>query len=50
MQTTWRLEPPRVRQLRLPVSTAAGGLAHGSSTLDKAVAAADLARDRRQAR
>jgi hypothetical protein len=42
--------PPRDGQLRLPVSTAAGGLAPGFSTLDEAVAAADLARNRRQAR
>jgi post-segregation antitoxin (ccd killing protein) len=41
---------PRVRRLRLPVSTAAGGLAPGFSTLDAAVRAANLARDRRQAR
>ena len=32
--------------LRLPVSTARGGLAPGFSTLDEAVAAADLDRDR----
>jgi hypothetical protein len=32
---------------RLPVSTAGGGLAPGFSTLDEAVAAADLERDRR---
>jgi predicted transcriptional regulator len=40
----------RVRRLRLPVSTAAGGLAPGFSTLDAAARAANLARDRRQAR
>jgi hypothetical protein len=40
----------RDRRLRLPVSTAAGGLAPGFSTLDEAVTAANLARDRRQAR
>jgi hypothetical protein len=39
----------RDRRLTLPVSTAAGGLAPGFSTLDEAVTAADLARDRRQA-
>jgi hypothetical protein len=42
--------PRRDRRLRLPVSTAAGGLAPGFSTLDEAVTAANLARDRRQAR
>ncbi|HLX09463.1 MAG TPA: ribbon-helix-helix protein, CopG family [Thermoanaerobaculia bacterium] len=41
---------PRDRRLTLPVSTAAGGLAPGFSTLDEAVAAADLAADRRQTR
>jgi hypothetical protein len=41
--------PPHDRRLRLPVSTAAGGLP-GFSTLDEAVTAANLARDRRQAR
>jgi hypothetical protein len=41
---------PRDRRLRLPVSTAAGGLAPGFSTLDEAVAAADLAADWRRAR
>jgi hypothetical protein len=40
----------RDRRLRLPVSTAAGSLAPGFSTLDEAVTAANLARDRRQAR
>jgi Ribbon-helix-helix protein, copG family len=43
-------KPPRGRRLRLPVSTAAGGLAPGFQTLDEAVTAADLARDRRQVR
>lgn len=40
--------PPAVtrrRRLRLPVSTATGGLAPGFSTLEEAVAAADLAGD-----
>ena len=41
---------PRDPRLRLPVSTAAGGLVPGFSTLDEAVAAADLAADRRRAR
>jgi len=36
---------PRRRRLRLPVSSAAGGLARGFSTLEDAVAAADLADD-----
>jgi len=39
--------PPRGSGLRLPVSAARGGLAPGFSTLDEAVAAADLDRDRR---
>lgn len=39
--------PPSGSRLRLPVSTARGGLAPGFSTLDEAVAAADLDRDRR---
>lgn len=40
---------PRQRssRLRLPVSTARGGLAPGFATLEAAVAAADLDRDRR---
>jgi hypothetical protein len=38
---------PYVRRLRLPESTAAGGLAPGFSTLDEAVKAANHARDRR---
>jgi uncharacterized protein DUF6364 len=38
------------RRLRLPVSTSAGGLAPGFSTLGEAVAAADLAADRRRVR
>jgi hypothetical protein len=42
--------PRRDRRLRLPVSTAVGGLAPEFSTLDEAVTAADLVRDRRQAR
>jgi hypothetical protein len=41
---------PRRRRLRLPVSSAAGGLAPGFSTLEDAMAAADLAEDRRRAR
>ncbi|HEX3555848.1 MAG TPA: ribbon-helix-helix protein, CopG family [Thermoanaerobaculia bacterium] len=41
---------PRRRRLRLPVSTAAGGLAPGFSTLANAVAAADLADDGLRAR
>jgi len=42
--------PPHDRRLRLPVASAKGGLAPGFSTLDEAVAAADLAEDRRHAR
>jgi predicted transcriptional regulator len=42
--------PPRRRRIRLPVATAAGGLAPGFSTLDEAVAAASLAADRHRAR
>ena len=38
------------RHMRLPVSSASGGLAPGFSTLEEAVAAADLAEDRRRAR
>ncbi|MFL6200069.1 MAG: DUF6364 family protein [Thermoanaerobaculia bacterium] len=41
---------PGRRRVRLPVSTASGGLAPGFSTLEEAVAAADLAEDRRRAR
>jgi hypothetical protein len=41
---------PYDRRLHLPVSTAAGGLLPGFSTLDEAVAAADLAADRQRAR
>jgi hypothetical protein len=41
---------PRRRRLRLPVSTSAGGLAPGFSSLEEAVAAADLVDDRRRAR
>jgi predicted transcriptional regulator len=39
----------REKRLRLPVSTAAGGLVPEFSTLEGAVAAADLAADRQQA-
>jgi predicted transcriptional regulator len=42
--------PPRRRRIRLPVATVAGGLAPGFSTLEEAVAAADLAADRRRVR
>ncbi len=38
---------PRRRRLRLPVSTSAGGLAPGFSTLEEAIAAANLADDQR---
>lgn len=38
---------PPDQRLRLPVSTAVGGLAPGFSTLEEAVASADLAEDRR---
>lgn len=41
---------PRRRRIRLPVSTSSGGLAPGFSTLEEAVAAADLADDRLRAR
>jgi hypothetical protein len=41
---------PRRQRLRLPVSTATGGLAPGFSTLQEAVDAADLAADRLVAR
>lgn len=41
---------PRKRRLHLPVSTSTGGLIPGFSTLEEAVAAADLADDRRQTR
>jgi len=41
--------PPR-RRLRLPVSSATGGLAPGFSTLKDAVAAADLTDDRLRVR
>jgi len=48
------LEKPRPalrrRGLRLPVSSVAGGLAPGFSTLEEAVAAADLAADQIRAR
>jgi hypothetical protein len=43
-------QPPGRRVIHLPVSMASGGLAPGFSTLDEAVAAADLAADRRRAR
>ena len=36
---------PRERRLRLPASTAKGGLVPGFATLDEAMAAADLAAD-----
>lgn len=41
---------PRRERIRLPVSSAAGGLAPGFVTLADAVAAADLADDQRRAR
>jgi hypothetical protein len=41
---------PRRRRLRLPVSTAAGGLTSGFSNLQDAIVAADLAADLRQTR
>lgn len=41
---------PSGQQFHLPVSTAKGGLAADFSTLDEAVAAADLARDQRRTR
>ena len=41
--------PQRRRRIRLPVSSASGGLAAGFSTLEEAVAAADLAEDLRRA-
>lgn len=41
---------PRRRRLRLPVSSANGGLAEGFSSLEEAVAAIDLAADLRQTR
>lgn len=41
---------PGRRRVRLPVSTASGGLVTGFSTLDEAIAAADLAEDRHRAR
>jgi hypothetical protein len=40
----------RRRRLRLPVSTATGGLAPGFSTLQEAIEAADLTADLRQTR
>jgi predicted transcriptional regulator len=49
-----RLDRPapskRRRRLRLPVSTATGGLVPGFSDLEEAIAAADLAADLRQTR
>jgi hypothetical protein len=41
---------PRRRRLRLPVSSATGGLAPGFLSLQESVAAADLAADVRQTR
>jgi hypothetical protein len=41
---------PRRPRVRLPVSSATGGLVPGFSSLAEAVAAADLADDRRRAR
>jgi hypothetical protein len=41
---------PRRKRLRLPVSSATGGLAPGFSGLKEAAAAADLAADLRQVR
>jgi len=41
---------PGHKLVRLPVSTASGGLAPGFSTLEEAVAAAELGEDRRRAR
>jgi len=43
-------QPHRRRVIRLPVSTAAGGLAPGFSTLDEAVVVTNLAADRRRVR
>lgn len=40
---------PARRRIRLPVSTASGGLAPGFSLLEEAIAAADLAEDRQRA-
>jgi hypothetical protein len=42
--------PKRRRRLRLPVSSASGGLAPGFSSLEEAIAAADLEADLRQVR
>ena len=44
------LPTPRDRRLRLPVSSAAGGLANGFSTLEAAVAAANLSDDKLRVR
>jgi len=41
---------PRTRRLHLPVSTSTGGLVPEFSTLEEAIAAADLTDDRRQTR
>lgn len=41
---------PGRRRVRLPVSTASGGLAPGFSTLDEAIAAAELVDDQRRPR
>ena len=41
---------PGRKRVRLPVSTASGGLAPGFSTLEEAIAAAELVEDRRRAR
>jgi hypothetical protein len=41
---------PRGRRPNLPVSTASGGLAPGFSTLEEAVAAADLAAEQHRVR
>jgi hypothetical protein len=48
LETT--VSPPRPLRLHLPVSTSGGGLAPGFSTLEEAVAAANLAADAPQAR
>jgi hypothetical protein len=41
------VHPPRRRRLRLPVSSASGGLAGGYARLEEAVAAAEGVADRR---
>ena len=48
LETSARL--PHDRRISLPVSKAVGGLAPGFSTLDEAVAAANLSGDRRHTR